>query len=357
MIGRPCARSVLTLRSPGRGARRACGCRSPCGGRDRRLRPDRDGRHQRARDVERDPSAVSSELWSTRTPRRKAHGVAGTRPGHLDSYRSGVWLTTTSVERPEPAPPVRHVRDPPSFVRLAVPQSALPLLPCGPDRPELPAALIPVPDPDSPGVSLASRESLRRRQSRRMEFGRRTLVRDSKKGDVAGDAAERRAIVIATVTEVEPRLDIVPTCAAFGLPRATYYRRHQPRGARPPRRPSPEALSAKEKTTVLAVSTAGSGAPASQRGDLVGEGGGRRRQRHGVRRRHDRAAAALPGPRERYGARHVRAARTDRPRARARAGRLIDPRDRQDAFAVSGGLARRKANASIDTVVSLVVAL
>jgi ubiquinone/menaquinone biosynthesis C-methylase UbiE len=57
---------------------------------------------------------------------------------------------------------------------LAVSQSALPLFPCGPDRPQLPAALIPVPDPDSPGVSLASRESLRRRQSRRMEFGRRT---------------------------------------------------------------------------------------------------------------------------------------------------------------------------------------
>ncbi len=59
--------------------------------------------------------------------------------------------------------------------------------------------------------------------------------------------------MIATVTEVGPRLGIAPTCAAFGLPRATYYRRQQSPGARAPRRPSPRALSAEEKTTVLAV--------------------------------------------------------------------------------------------------------
>jgi putative transposase len=58
---------------------------------------------------------------------------------------------------------------------------------------------------------------------------------------------------MATVAEVGPRLGIAPTCAAFGLPRATYYRRQQPSGARPPRRPVPRALSAEEQTAVLEV--------------------------------------------------------------------------------------------------------
>jgi len=58
---------------------------------------------------------------------------------------------------------------------------------------------------------------------------------------------------MATVTEVGPRLGIAPTCAALGLPRATYYRRCQPSRARPPRRPSPRALCAEEQTAVLAV--------------------------------------------------------------------------------------------------------
>src|SRR5262245_25135932 len=56
---------------------------------------------------------------------------------------------------------------------------------------------------------------------------------------------------MAAVTEVGSRLGIAPTCAAIGLPRATYYRRRQPSRARPPRRPSPRALSAEERTTVL----------------------------------------------------------------------------------------------------------
>jgi hypothetical protein len=30
---------------------------------------------------------------------------------------------------------------------------------------------------------------------------------------------------MATVTQIGPRLGIAPTCAALGLPRATYYRR------------------------------------------------------------------------------------------------------------------------------------
>ena len=58
---------------------------------------------------------------------------------------------------------------------------------------------------------------------------------------------------MATVTEVGPRLGIAPTCAALGLPRATYYRRQRPPRARPPRRPSPRALRAEEQTAVLAV--------------------------------------------------------------------------------------------------------
>ena len=37
-------------------------------------------------------------------------------------------------------------------------------------------------------------------------------------GGVAGNAAEHRDLVIATVTPIGPRLGIVPTCAALGLP-------------------------------------------------------------------------------------------------------------------------------------------
>jgi hypothetical protein len=33
---------------------------------------------------------------------------------------------------------------------------------------------------------------------------------------------------MATVTQIGPRLGIAPTCAALGLPRATYYRRRRP---------------------------------------------------------------------------------------------------------------------------------
>jgi hypothetical protein len=79
------------------------------------------------------------------------------------------------------------------------------------------------------------------------------LVDVQKSGGVAGDAAGRRAIVMATVTEVGPRLGIAPTCMALGLPRATYYRRRQPLRTRPPRRPSPCALREEEETAVLAV--------------------------------------------------------------------------------------------------------
>ena len=37
---------------------------------------------------------------------------------------------------------------------------------------------------------------------------------------------------MATVTQIGPRLGIAPTCAALGLPRATYYRRRRPRARR-----------------------------------------------------------------------------------------------------------------------------
>jgi len=58
---------------------------------------------------------------------------------------------------------------------------------------------------------------------------------------------------MATVTEVGPRLGIAPTCAALGLPRATYYRRRRPRSAPSLHRPSPQALSVAERAAVLAV--------------------------------------------------------------------------------------------------------
>src|SRR5207302_699584 len=74
------------------------------------------------------------------------------------------------------------------------------------------------------------------------------------RGDgVAGNAAGHRDLVMATVTQIGPRLGIAPTCAALGLPRATYYRRRRPSRAAPPRRPSPRALSAGERGAVLAL--------------------------------------------------------------------------------------------------------
>src|SRR5882762_8587194 len=58
---------------------------------------------------------------------------------------------------------------------------------------------------------------------------------------------------MATVTQIGPRLGIAPTCAALGLPRATYYRRRRPSRAAPSRRRSPRALSAGERGAVLAL--------------------------------------------------------------------------------------------------------
>ena len=56
---------------------------------------------------------------------------------------------------------------------------------------------------------------------------------------------------MATVAQIGPRLGIAPTCAALGLPRATYYRRRRPARAVPPRRRSPRALGEAERAAVL----------------------------------------------------------------------------------------------------------
>ena len=55
---------------------------------------------------------------------------------------------------------------------------------------------------------------------------------------------------MATVTQIGPQLGIAPTCAALGLPRATYYRRRRPTRAAPPPRRSPRALGEKERAAV-----------------------------------------------------------------------------------------------------------
>jgi putative transposase len=57
---------------------------------------------------------------------------------------------------------------------------------------------------------------------------------------------------MTTVTELGPRLGIAPTCAALGLPRATYYRRRRPQSAAVPRLRSPRALRPDEHAAVLA---------------------------------------------------------------------------------------------------------
>jgi hypothetical protein len=60
--------------------------------------------------------------------------------------KSAACIIATSVERPEPAPPVRRGRDPLlSLRRLPSHSPRSPLFLCGPDRPQIPAALVPVP--------------------------------------------------------------------------------------------------------------------------------------------------------------------------------------------------------------------
>src|SRR5207249_9551679 len=56
-----------------------------------------------------------------------------------------------------------------------------------------------------------------------------------------------------TVTEMAPRLGVARTCAALGLPRATYYRGQQPRPEPKPRSASVRALPPEEREQVLAV--------------------------------------------------------------------------------------------------------
>jgi putative transposase len=55
-----------------------------------------------------------------------------------------------------------------------------------------------------------------------------------------------------TVAEIAPRLSVAPTCAAFGVPRASYYRWLEPKRERPPRRWA-RALRVEERQAVLNV--------------------------------------------------------------------------------------------------------
>jgi putative transposase len=60
-------------------------------------------------------------------------------------------------------------------------------------------------------------------------------------------------VSIETVREVGPQLGIAPTCAALGLPTATYYRRISPPPLAAPRPSPPRTLAVAERTAVLAV--------------------------------------------------------------------------------------------------------
>jgi len=55
------------------------------------------------------------------------------------------------------------------------------------------------------------------------------------------------------VREAGPWLGIAPTCAALGLPSATYYRRAKPKPAPEPRPSPPRTLAAAERGAVLEV--------------------------------------------------------------------------------------------------------
>jgi len=56
-----------------------------------------------------------------------------------------------------------------------------------------------------------------------------------------------------TVVEMAPRLGVAPTCAALGLPRASYYRGQQPRPEPKPRPTPARALPPEERAQVLAT--------------------------------------------------------------------------------------------------------
>jgi putative transposase len=56
-----------------------------------------------------------------------------------------------------------------------------------------------------------------------------------------------------TITELAPRLGVAPTCAALGLPRASYYRGQQPRPEPKPRPTPARALPPEERAQVLAT--------------------------------------------------------------------------------------------------------
>ena len=101
-------------------------------------------------------------------------------------------------------------------------------------------------DPRDKKIAELERETARwRKRAERAE----ALVEVQKKlTALLGTPREPERPLMATVTEVGPRLGIAPTCAALGLPRATYYRRRRPRvGPRRPRRPAPRALAAEER--------------------------------------------------------------------------------------------------------------
>lgn len=56
-----------------------------------------------------------------------------------------------------------------------------------------------------------------------------------------------------TIAELRDRLGVAPTCAALGLPRASFYRSQRPKPIAAARRSPPRALSPAEKQTALAV--------------------------------------------------------------------------------------------------------
>jgi putative transposase len=59
--------------------------------------------------------------------------------------------------------------------------------------------------------------------------------------------------MITTIAEIGPRLGVAPTCAALGLPRASFYRRLRPRPEPRPRPTPARALPAEERQAVLDV--------------------------------------------------------------------------------------------------------
>ncbi len=115
----------------------------------------------------------------------------------------------------------------------------------------------PAPKAKNPlAAKVATLEREVSRQTARAERAEALVELQKKSGGAPGDPAptNRREALMPLITEHSVILGVAPVCQALAVPRATYYRWHQPkpRGPARPRR-APRALPPEERQQILAV--------------------------------------------------------------------------------------------------------